>query len=109
MATGFRFSKNSRPIYLNCFATWYAAKGNMEVAFKADGPFTASVTNPRIHFREDTTHNAVLVVGEEGGNGFIENPVFKNGHNIHDITYKKYLTGRELWKAFSLCLCVTLF
>ena len=95
MATGFRLSEQNKSIYLNCFAMWYSSTGNQEIAFKADGRFNASVTNPRVHFRKDTTNNALLLTGEDGGNGFIENPVISE-LLIQDKTYQKYLTGNVI-------------
>lgn len=95
MAVGFRLSEGTKSLYMNCFAMWYSAKGNREVAFLADGKFQASVMNPRVHFRKDTDRNALLLVGEGGGNGFIENPVADESL-IQDKTYRPYLTGRVL-------------
>ena len=96
MATGFRLAENAKPILLNCFVMWYSPRGNKEVAIQCDGQFKASVTNIRVHFRADTTNNALLVEGAEGGCGFIENPV-TDENLIQDKTYKKYLTGKVIW------------
>ena len=92
MATGFRLSAVTKSVYLNCFAMWYSPKGGREIAFRADGAFNASVTNPRIHFRDDT-ENALLITGADDGIGFIENPI-ADPARIADKTYEKYVTGR---------------
>ena len=92
MATGFRLSAGNRATLMNCFAMWYAA-ANKEVGIACDGKFDASVTNIKVNFREDTTNNALLTVGEEGGNGFIENPII-NAEAITDKTYEKYVVGK---------------
>ncbi len=96
MATGFRLAACSRAMLLNCFAMWYSPRGNKEVAIECKGKFNATVANIRVHFREDTTNNALLTVGEAGGNGVIENPV-TNAHAITDKTYEDYLTGKIIW------------
>ena len=95
MATGFRLGKDSKAILLNCFAMWYSANGNKEVAIECDGQYNATATNLRVHFRGDTTNNALLTVGEEGGHGIIENPVTCEDL-IHNKTYKDYLVGKVL-------------
>ena len=95
MATGFRLAPGCKAMFLNCFVMWYSPKGNKEVAFQCDGPFNGTITNPRVHFRKDTTNNAFLTVAEPGGNGFIENPV-TNDDLIQDKTYKDYVVGRTI-------------
>ena len=92
MAVGYRFTDGSKPIVMNPFAMWYSPNGNKEIAFQCDGKFNGSITNARVHFRDDTTNNALLTVGAEGGQGFIENPIV-NENLITDPTYKKYVTG----------------
>ena len=93
MATGFKLTSESKSVFMNCFAMWYTNRGNMEVGFCVDGQFNATVTNPKIHFRNDTDRNVFLTATEEGGVGLIENPIVDDSL-IHDDTYKKYLTGR---------------
>lgn len=93
MATAFRLSDGAKPMLLNCFAMWYSALGDKEVAIECEGAFNASVTNIRVHFREDTHNNKMLVVGKDGGHGYIENPI-TNPAIIHEETYKQYLTGK---------------
>ena len=92
MATGFRLAVGNRATLMNCFAMWYW-KDSQEVAIACDGRFDATVTNIKVNFREDTTNNALLRVGEEGGNGLIENPII-NAQAITDKTYEKYVVGR---------------
>ena len=96
MATGYRLADGNKAIIMNAFIMWYSPKGNKEVAFACDGKFKASVTNPKVHFRGDTTNNSMLTVGADGGEGFIENPIF-NPDIVHEETYKKYVTGRMIW------------
>ena len=97
LATGFRFSADgARPILINCFAMWYSPRGNKEVAIQCDGRFCASVNNIRVHFRGDTTNNALLIEGAEGGTGFFESPVIDE-NLIQDKTYTKYIKGKVVW------------
>ncbi len=94
MATGYKLCPGSKSIVMNAFIMWYSPRGNKEVGFVCDGDFNACITNPKIHFRGDTTNNAFLVLPEgAGGNGFIENPVV-NDDVVHDKTYKKFVTGK---------------
>ncbi|MBQ7319746.1 MAG: hypothetical protein IJW97_06200 [Clostridia bacterium] len=93
MATGFRLAAGSRATLMNCFAMWYWG-GSREIAIACDGKFDATVTNIKVNFREDTAiHNALLTVGEHGGNGFIENPII-NAEAITDKTYEAYVVGK---------------
>ncbi len=94
MATGYKLIPGSKAIIVNAFIMWYSPRGNKEVGFQCDGDFNASITNPKIHFRGDTTNNAVLVLPEgAGGHGFIDNPVIDD-NLVTDKTYKKFVTGR---------------
>ena len=96
MATGYRLADGNKAIIMNPFIMWYSANGNKEVAFECDGKFNASVTNPRVHFRGDTTNNSMLIEGTEGGQGFIENAIFDTTR-VHEENYKKYITGKIIW------------
>ena len=71
---------------------WYTSRGGVENAFKVDGKFNSIVRSPRINFHNDT-QNALLSVTEEGGSGFIENPMINHEEYITDQTYKEYLNG----------------
>jgi hypothetical protein len=94
MATGYKLIPGSKAIIVNAFIMWYSPRGNKEVGFQCDGDFNASITNPKIHFRGDTTNNAVLLLPEgAGGHGFIDNPVVDD-NLVTDKTYKKFVTGR---------------
>ena len=94
MATGYKLIPGSKAIIVNAFIMWYSPRGNKEVGFQCDGDFNASITNPKSHFRGDTTNNAVLVLPEgAGGHGFIDNPVIDD-NLVTDKTYKKFVTGR---------------
>ena len=94
MAIGYKLCPNSKAVIMNAFIMWYSAKGDKEVGFIAQGNFNASITNPKVHFRGETTNNSFLVLDEgAGGDGFIENPIV-NDDNVHDKTYKKFVTGK---------------
>ena len=94
MASGFRLVAGNRATLMNCFAYWYAASSR-EAVIVCEGKFDATATNLKAEFRTDTTNNALLLVGEDGGNGFIENPII-NAEAVTDKTYEKYLVGRVL-------------
>lgn len=96
MATGFRMSERAKGIYTNCFAMWYSPSGDKEIAFHSECPFNASIVNPRVHFRDDTTVNNILLkVDAEGGEGFIENPVMRGTLSDGQV-YPDYLVGKAL-------------
>ena len=96
MATGFKLCENDRSIIMNAFAMWYSPRENKEVAFSVAGKFNASITNPRVHFRPDTTGNALLEGATEGGYGFIENPIFDKNCE-HDKSYEEFVKGNIIW------------
>ena len=94
MATGYKLCPGSRAVIVNAFVMWYSPLGNKEVGFECAGDFNASITNAKIHFREDTTNNAFITLPEgAGGDGFIDNPVF-NEELVGDKTYERFVTGR---------------
>ena len=90
--TAFSMQSSSRNIYTNSYIMWYTSRGGVENAFKVDGKFNSIVRSPRINFHNDT-QNALLSVTEEGGSGFIENPMINHEEYITDQTYKEYLNG----------------
>ena len=97
MATGYKLGPGSKAVIVNAFIMWYSPRGDKEVGFEIEGDFNASITNPKIHFRGDTTNNEVLVISPEAnGKGFIDNPIF-NDDVVKDKTYKKFVTGRIIW------------
>ena len=89
---GFRTSPNSRNIYDSCFTMWYAARGGLHTAFRADGKFNSVMTNFNIGFHRDNKENVVLSVGEEGGHGVMER-LAVNQNLTSDDEYKKYMIG----------------
>lgn len=74
-ATGFRFEKGGGGIFDKCFCFWYkSGRGMKHVAFESIGTFRAHVNDPTVRFRDPEGRNALLKVGEPGGDGFIRNP-----------------------------------
>ena len=96
MATGFKLCNGDRCVIMNSFVMWYTAKGEKEVAFEAEGKFNASITNVKVQFRDDSENNSLLTGNIEGGNGFIENPIF-NEALVKDKTYTDFVTGKIIW------------
>ncbi|MBE6593125.1 MAG: hypothetical protein E7642_03930 [Ruminococcaceae bacterium] len=97
MATGYKLCPGSKAVISNAFIMWYSPRGDKEVGFEIQGDFNASITNPKIHFRGDTTNNEVLVLPEDAkGQGFLDNPIL-NDEVVKDKTYKKFVTGRIIW------------
>ena len=93
LSTAFRIKGGNTGIFDNCFAMWYSAIGDKEIGFECDGKFCASILNSDINFRGDAKNRKFLTVGEEGGFGIVENPIFNPDLN-EDDTYKDYLVGR---------------
>lgn len=89
---GFRTGKTSRNIYDSCFTMWYAARGDVHTAFRADGKFNSVLTNFNIGFHANQEKNVVLTEGEPGGHG-VFNRLAVNPEKVTDDTYKKYLEG----------------
>ena len=71
---------------------WYSSVGGVEVGFKVFGQFNSIIRSPRVNFRR-RTQNALLTVSEEGGAGFIENPM-TDPTIIADKQYEDYLVGK---------------
>ena len=93
LATGFRFRGGATPVYQHCFAMWYSNRGIKAVGFDCEGgKFCATIANANIALRGDMTNRAFLKVGEAGGLGVVENPIFVPA-NCDDESYKDYLIG----------------
>jgi hypothetical protein len=85
-------NRNVRNIYDSCFTMWYAARGDVHTAFRADGKFNSVLTNFNIGFHHQQEKNVVLSVGEPGGRG-VFNRLAVNPAKCTDDTYKEYLEG----------------
>ena len=96
MATGFKFKGGNTPVFEHCFAMWYSPRGNKEIAFDCDGKFCATINSALVSLRGDVDNTAFLKVGEEGGLGVVNNPIF-DPNNCKDDTYKDYLLGRVIY------------
>lgn len=92
-ANAFYTTKDVDVICHNCFAFWYSSREKAHVAFKTEGKFDSIVTNYRIGFKDLETENAVLLVGEDGGNGMIQN-LKVNEELVTDNTHLKYMKER---------------
>ena len=90
--TGFTMQTSSNNIYNNSYIMWYSSVGGVEVGFKVFGQFNSIIRSPRVNFRR-RTQNALLTVSEEGGAGFIENPM-TDPTIIADKQYEDYLVGK---------------
>ena len=88
--TGFRTARNVSSTMDSCFCFWYAAKGQRQLAFRADERFTSLMTNFRVGFHPASATNVVLQVGQPGGSGRI-NGFHGNAEKITDHTHEQYL------------------
>ena len=95
-ATGFRTAGHTMSVYSDCYAYWYSSKGGVETAFASDGKFNSIVKSYRVDFHDDT-HNTFLKVGEAGGGGIFEYPIFEES-KTEDRTYRDYLAGKVIWR-----------
>ena len=93
LATAFKFKGGVSLIFEHCFAVWYTSAGDMEVGFDCAGKFDATINNATIALWNNTKVHSFLKVGEPGGQGVVQNPVFYANCNDDD-SYKDYLMGR---------------
>ena len=93
-ATGFVTTPRSKSVYSDCYAMWYTAKGDKEVGWESRKKFNGILRNCSVNFHGDSKpeFNAYIKVGEEGGSGFIDTPLFRE-ELVGDKTYEKYLHG----------------
>jgi hypothetical protein len=82
--------------YNDCFCYWYSSSGMTEIAFMSDGKFNSVLNNCKATFRSDAI-GKYLVVGEAGGGGVVQSPLFDVKLN-NDDSYKDYLEGKVVWK-----------
>ena len=95
-AVGFRMSGNTVSTYNDCFCYWYSSDGHIEIAFMSDRKFNSVLNNCKSTFRSDAI-GKYLVVGESGGGGVIQSPLFDVKLN-NDNSYKDYLVGEVVWR-----------
>ena len=95
-AVGFRNKSNNPCIYDSCFIMWYSEAGHTAIGFVFDRQFKAIINNPRISYHPDCSYCAVIRVGEEGGNGVI-NDLLVNEEMVDDDSYKQYVDGVISW------------
>lgn len=95
-ATGFLFRKGNFAFLSNCIVFWYGdgknGKGQTRTALRCQGRFGAHVTDLYVGFKGTDARNALLETAEDGGNGFLMNPVFDEKLvNDPAQTHLKYL------------------
>ncbi len=95
-AVGFRMAGHTVSTYNDCFCYWYSSSGMTEIAFMSDGKFNSVLNNCKATFRSDAI-GKYLVVGETGGGGVVQSPLFDVKLN-NDDSYKDYLEGKVVWK-----------
>ena len=81
-----------RSIYHNCFCFWWKTLEGGEIGFRTDGKFCSVIKSPKVTFRDDAKDTNFLLVGEKGGNGYIDTPAFKE-NMAPDKSYMDYLHG----------------
>lgn len=94
-ANGFRMRSGARMVYNDCFCYWYTDRGGMQNGFVAEGKFCSVIRGTNVTFHKNSTNNAYLRVGEAGGNGAIEFPIFP-ADRIMDQTYRDYMRGEAI-------------
>ena len=90
--TGFYMKDGLRSIYHNCFCFWWKTLEGGEIGFRTDGKFCSVIKSPKVTFRDDAKDTNFLLVGEKGGNGYIDTPAFKE-NMAPDKSYMDYLNG----------------
>ncbi len=90
---GFRTTDWGSNYYNDCYCFWYSPSGETHTAFKADKQFNATLTNFKAGFQNDC-ENIVLTVGEDGGNGVIDNIIIQG--DTSDEAYLDYVEEEML-------------
>ncbi len=71
-ATGYRTTDNSHNVFENVFCFWYTDRGTAQTVFTAEKQFNGDIVNLKAGFNGEGVKN-ILLVGEIGGTGSIEN------------------------------------
>ena len=82
----------------SCIVWWYGkpehGKGRRRTGIRCPRAFSAHVTNLTIGFKGDLALNTVLDVAQDGGKGFLQDPVFNEKLvNEEGKAYLKYVRG----------------
>ena len=95
-AIGFLTEGRTVSVYNNCYAYWYSdTEGETQIGFKTTGKFNSILKHYRVDLRDEKVAK-FIVVGEAGGTGVIEYPIFPSWRN-EENTYKDYLVGKVIW------------
>ena len=94
-ATGFYLKPGVSSNFHNCFCYWWKMLEDGETGFRTEGQFNSIIKSTRVTFQPEAPNTNFLVVGEPGGCGVIETPIFKEEKSI-DKSYKDYLVGKVL-------------
>ena len=102
-STGWLFGPKSKNAVLHApMCYWYASTpGHPHTVLRCEGAFRALVTDLWAGFRDDKATNAVLLVGEPGGHGFLDgirglrddSPALNNPSDV----FRDYLRGSLHW------------
>ena len=95
-STGWLFgSKSDNADMDGCFCYWYDSDpGKRHTAIRCEGQFHALVSDLWVGFRNNQATNAVLLVGESGGHGFIRDiRLVEECLNASDDVFRDYLQG----------------
>ena len=102
-AIGFLMSESTVSVYNNCYAYWYTNRykealenGNpippeTQIGFMSEGKFNSIIKHCRVDLKNEMV-GKYLVVGESGGTGIVEYPIFPIAYN-EDNAYIDYLKG----------------
>ena len=89
-ATGFLIEESARSVYNSCVCNWWSADNGYHVGFRATGKLNSNISYSRVTHTHSVETDAYLLVGAEGGEGFVYYPIDQTVSDKYASVLDKY-------------------
>ena len=89
-AVGFLIGESARSTYNSCTCSWISADNNYHVGFRAEGKFNSSISYSKVYHSHNVDTDAYLLVGTDGGSGFVYYPIDQTMSDKYAGVLEKY-------------------
>ena len=89
-ATGFLIDERARSIYNSCVCNWWSDENDYHVGFRATGKLNSNISYSRVTHAHNVSTDAYLIVGADGGDGFVYYPIDQTVSDKYFSVLDKY-------------------
>jgi hypothetical protein len=89
-ATGFLIDERARSIYNSCVCNWWSEENDYHVGFRSTGKLNANISYSRVTHTHNVSTDAYLLVGADGGDGFVYYPIDQTVSDKYFSVLDKY-------------------